>query len=300
MIDTVPTLEFYEPTAADAAWAAPMLRATGSMACEYSFTTIFMWRRYYHNQIARFGAHLFVKTQEEKHAYLFPVGGDLREGIALLRAFAHDRGHPLCLFGEDERMVQQLEEWYPGVFTCEPSRGDFDYIYRSSDLIELPGKKYHGKRNHIAAFTRKFPWTYEAIDAQNTADVLAMAEEWCRQKGNCRDKGLRSEQCAIREALSLRRDLSLRGGLIRVEGRVVAFTFGSPINDQVFDVHVEKALPDFPGAYAVINREFAAHELADYPYINRENDLDIEGLRRAKESYYPAILLAKYVCTERV
>lgn len=143
------------------------------------------------------------------------------------------------------------------------------------------------------------PWTYEPLDDGNTEDVIELSREWCRQKGNCEDRGLKSERCAIREALGLRRELGIVGGLIRVDGKAIAFTFGSPINRETFDVHVEKALPDYGAAYTVINREFVSRELRDYRYINRENDLGLDGLRRAKQSYHPAILLEKYVCREK-
>lgn len=85
------------------------------------------------------------------------------------------------------------------------------------------------------------PWTYEPLDDGNTEDVIELSREWCRQKGNCEDRGLKSERCAIREALGLRRELGIVGGLIRVDGKAIAFTFGSPINRETFDVHVEKA-----------------------------------------------------------
>ena len=203
----------------------------------------------------------------------------------------------MTLVGADATVVEQLEDAFPGRFAFTSQRGDFDYIYRTRDLAELPGSAYHAKRNHIAGFSRKFNWTFEPIDGRNTAEVEAMAQEWCRQKGNCKDKGLRTENCAIREVLRHREALSVRGGLIRADGRVAAFTFGSPINDKVFDIQVEKALPSFPGAYAVINQAFAS-TLTAYPFLNRENDLDIEGLRKAKLSYHPAMVLEKYTCTQ--
>lgn len=298
MLKVSQQLDFREPTPADAEWMTPLLSAEEHMGCEYAFATIFMWRKYYHTYVARADEFLFVKSQEEKHSYLPPIGGRLEEGMALLSAYVHEKGHPLKLFGADSETVQRLETLYPGRFTFTPAPNDFDYLYRSEDLAELAGKKYHGKRNHISAFSARYDWQYEPITAENIPEVEEMAREWCRLKGNCQDKGLRSENCAIREALSVRQQLNLTGGLIRVDGRVVAFTFGSPINSTVFDVQVEKALPDYAGAYTVINREFVAHELRGYTYINRENDLGIEGLRRAKKSYYPAILLEKFVCTE--
>lgn len=304
MLNTAQMLEFRTPTLEDAAWAAPILRAGNFQACEFSFTTIFMWRNYYHNRIARLGDTIFSSSGDTEPVYLLPAGGDLRQGIALLREWQHAKGEPLLLFGADEENKARIEGWFPGVFAWQPSPNDFDYLYNTQDLVDLSGKKYHAKRNHIAAFSAAYDWRYEPITEQNTEEVIAMTKEWCRLRGNCEDPGLRNENCAIREALRNREALSLKGGLIRVGGdggKVVAMTMGSPISDEVFDIHVEKALPDYATAYSVINREFAAHEIAGkYALINRENDLGIEGLRRAKKSYQPVRILEKYLATEQV
>lgn len=298
---TAIALDFQEPTLSDGAWMAPILRRSGNKACEYSFTTIYMWRKYYENQVARLGDHLFLKAGKGTDStYMMPVGGDLREGVSILLGHCREEGVPLRLFGAEDEDVRRLEDWFPGRFAFSLSEGDFDYIYNQTDLAALAGKKYHGKRNHIAGFSKTYAWSYEAIDDGNAPEAAAMATEWCQGKGNCADKGLKSENCAIHEALRHREALSLRGGLIRVDGKVVAFTLGSPINDEVFDIHVEKALPEYRGAYTVINKEFAARELGGYPLINRENDLGLEGLRKAKQSYYPALLLKKYVAEEKV
>ncbi len=297
MMQTTVQLDFQYPTVGDAAWAVPILRTAGRMGCEYSFTTTYMWRNFYQNQLARAGDTLFIRAGEADPVYLPPVGPDLAEGIRTLLRYTAGQGRTLKLVGADPAIVERLEEAFPGRFAFSSQRGDFDYIYRTKDLAELPGSAYHAKRNHIAGFSRKFSWSFEPIDDHNVADVEDMAREWCRQKGNCKDKGLRAENCAIREALRHRDTLSIRGGLIRAEGRVAAFTFGSPIHENVFDIHVEKALPDFPGAYAAINQAFAA-TLTSYTYLNRENDLNIEGLRKAKLSYHPAMLLEKYTCTQ--
>ena len=303
MLDTAQSLAFREPTLEDAAWAAPILRAADYRACELSFTTIFMWRKYYHNQIARLGDTVFARSGDTEPVYLLPAGGNLRENIAFLREWEHERGETLLLFGADGEMKDRIDGWFPGVFEWEPSPNDFDYLYNTEDLVNLAGKKYHAKRNHIAGFSAAYDWRYEPITPQNTDEVIEMTREWCRLRGNSEDPGVKNENCAIREALRNREALSLKGGLIRVGGdggRVVAMTMGSPINREVFDIHVEKALPDYAAAYAVINREFAAREIMGrYPLINRENDLGIEGLRRAKKSYHPARILEKYLGTER-
>lgn len=301
MLKTAIDLQFHEPTIEDAAWAAPMLRQSGMKSCEFSFTTIYMWRQYYNNQIARYGNFLFIRSGDVEPLYLLPVGGDLREGIELLRQVAHDRSEPLLLFGGDADIKARIEAWYPGVFDWQPSPADFDYIYNADDLALLGGRKYHGKRNHIAAFNEAYRWTYETIDDSNCDEATAMICEWCRERGNCSDPGLRSERLSIREALKNRKALSLTGGLLRVDGKVIAMTMASPISDEVVDVHSEKALTAYEGAYAVINQEFVKRELQGrYRLINRENDLGIDGLRRAKQSYHPALLLEKYLATEIV
>lgn len=188
----------------------------------------------------------------------------------------------------------------PGRFDAEPSRDDFDYIYNAQDLIELSGRKYHGKRNHISKFTRAFPdWQYEHIDDSNTEECINASLEWCKQNGCSENSPYRHELCAIHKALRERKSLGIIGGLIRIDGKVVALTLGERLNKDTFVTHFEKALGGFEEAYTLINREFAARSLGEYRYINREEDLGIEGLRKAKLSYKPAILLEKFNVTER-
>lgn len=293
-------LEFREPTIADAEWASPLLKSTGMKICEFSFTTIWMWRKYYNNQIARYGDTVFIRSGDVEPYYLPPVGEDLKRNIEILREYQHERGEFLSIFGADAEMKERIEQWFPDVFEWQPSEGDYDYLYNSEDLATLAGRKYHSKRNHIAAFDARYNWSYEPIDSHNADEVFNMVTEWCRERGNCSDPGLRNERRSIGEALDHMDELSLSGGLVRVDGRVVAMTMGSPINDSVFDVHSEKALADFNGAYAVINREFAKELAPKYPLINRENDMGIEGLKRAKRSYKPVRILEKYLATEKV
>ena len=261
MLDTAPKLAFRAPRVEDAAWAAPLLRSGGYRACEFSFTTIFMWRKYYHNQIAEWNGTIFSCSGDTEPVYLLPSGGDVREGIALLREWEHARGESLLLFGANREMKEQIESWFPGVFEWEPSPNDFDYLYHTEDLANLSGKKYHGKRNHIAAFSASYDWRYEPITDQNTGEGGRDDPGMVPRAGELR--GSRPAERELRHPGGAAKPeaLSLKGGLIRVGGKVVAMTMGSPINDEVFDIHVEKALPDYATAYSVINREFAAHEL---------------------------------------
>lgn len=287
-------LDFRELTPEDAAWAAPLMQASGRMGCEYSYTTAYMWSRFYHVEIAREGDTIYLRSgQNGAFSFAVPIGLDPVEGVERLRAYTQERGYPLRLHGIDDAIKHRLEVHYGDRLVFEAHDEDFDYLYESTLLATLPGKNFHGKRNHIAAFSRKYNWQFEPITSDNVDEVIVLSEQWCREKGDCRDAGLDSERCAIRRLLQHRDRLSVVGGLIRADGKAVAFTLGSPISHDVFDIHVEKALSDYAGAYAVINREFA-RTLSAYRYLNRENDMGIPGLRRAKESYRPAIVLKKY------
>ena len=292
MMTTIPV--FRRPVWEDGETVVPLLKQSGHNGCEFSFTTLYMWRELYDTRLAMDDGYLFIAASDDgRLSFLPPIGPSLEEGLARLRTVAAEQGQPLRLHGVDETTLHHLQQ-IADVTVTELAE-DHDYVYATADLAELPGKPYHSKRNHIAAFSREFDWRYEDITDDNLADVFAMSKQWCRERGCCADKGLKTERCGIREVLSRRHDFEVRGGLIRVEDAVVAFAFGSPINDQVFDIHTEKALSAYGGAYAVINREFA-RRLTDFSYLNRENDMGIEGLRRAKQSYRPTMLIKKYSC----
>lgn len=288
-------LSFRELTPADAEWAAPLMRACGRMGCEFSYTTAYMWSAHYRVTIAHYEKAAFLRSDADAvPSFLVPIGLPLEQGIAILRRYTEQQGLPLRIHGVDDEVLQQLRALCPSM-RYEAHDGDFDYLYETERLATLPGPLFHSKRNHIASFSRRFNWTFEPLEDANVDDVLSVSHAWCAEKGGCEDAGLLSERCAIRRLIENRNQLTVSGGLIRVEGEPVAFTLGSPINDEVFDIHVEKALGIYADAYAVINREFAK-TLIGYRYVNRENDMGIPGLRRAKESYRPAILLKKYVC----
>lgn len=288
---------FREPTLADADWAIPLLRSCDSRCCEYSYANMMMWRHYYDTQIAREGDYLLIRFRADNPIDMIPVGGDIRTGVRLLLDCAHAEGHPLRLFGCSREEVARIENWFPGRFSIEAHDADFDYLYRQEDLATLAGKKYHAKRNHVSAFSKAYDWSCEPMTDRNIPEILDMAAQWYAERPDAEGE-LSAEKQAVEEALTHHRIMALSGVLIRVNGKVVAFTFGSPLTADTFDVHVEKALSSYAGAYAVINQEFAK-TLSGYTYINRENDVGVEGLRRAKQSYRPAIWLEKYFCVER-
>jgi len=275
---------------------------SGELGCEYCFGNFFMWAWVYNTRI-HIGGNFFV-TKEERPVkrYLCPTGSpddaELRALIAALIADAKENGHPFAMHRVRSQCVARIREMFGDRFVFTPERDDFDYIYRRGDLAFLPGKKYHAKRNFIARFEAENPgWSYEELSGRNITACVEICEKWLpTQVGN---PGAEIEYQALCLGFDHYEELGFKGGLLRVKGVPVAFTFGEPIGETCFVTHAEKALREYTGAYAMINREFAKNTLSGYELINREEDMGIEGLRTAKLSYHPAMLYEKYIMTER-
>lgn len=294
-------LDFKTPQLSDKAWVSAIMRESGELACEYCFGNLYMWCTVYGNTIARYGDLFLARDGTEKPAYLFPCGkGDKKKAILELKEAAKTDGSPLTLYCLTPKKVHELDCMFPGEFDFQPTREYFDYIYNTQDLIDLAGRRYHGKRNHIAYFKKTFDWHYEPLTERNMADCLAMNEKWEQRNREKNPEDIDNELVAIHRAFDNYFDLELTGGVLYADGEIVAYTFGEPLNDTAFCTHVEKAFADVRGAYPAINREFAANALSGFHFVNREEDAGSEGLRRAKESYYPVVLLPKYtaVCKE--
>ena len=297
------------PEPSDRRWAAPLLAAEGTMGCEYNFDNIYLWSRAYPQQIARLDDRLLVQIQGNLGVcYLFPAGsGPLGPALDALRADAAEHGNRLtlvCVTAEQRRL---LEQECPGRFDFEDDRDGWDYIYDVNRLADLPGKKLHAKRNHIHRFDEQFPdWLFEPITPETVPECVSLERDWTTERRETEpedgEETLSEETVAVIEALYQMEALGLEGGLIRADGRMVAFSLGSFTTPECFDVHFEKAYGDIQGAYTVINREMARMIRSRYPQVkwfNREDDLGLEGLRKAKLSYYPDILLEKYTARER-
>ena len=292
-------LSFHTPTYEDAAWCIPLLKAAPSRCCEYSFANMMAWRAHFDTQVALVDGCVVVRFGGEFLHYLAPAGQNTAQALATLYADARAQAKPLYVFGYEQEDIERLAKEYT-ISSCEEYRDEFDYLYRVEDLAQLAGREYHAKRNHIAAFSREYAWQYEVLQEENVAEVMRAADVWYQQRvasfGDA-DGALLAENEAIHELLAHREAVELSGGLIRVNGEVVAFTFGAPLTNDTYDTLVEKALVGYEKAYAVINREFARHTIAAYTYVNRENDVGAEGLRRAKLSYHPVALVKKILCT---
>ncbi len=297
-------IAFKPPEVSDRIWVDELFFAGNRRGCESSFTNTYCWQKAFCQSIARVDDYVVQHIEGPLgECYLFPVGrGELRPVIDALRADAQSRHQPFRLVCVQEEDIARLEALYPGEFVFSEDRHGFDYLYHIDKLADLKGKKLHGKRNHIHRFEENCPdWQIEPVTQGNLAECLAMDIEWYRLNRGFGDAweehSLGDEGYALRLAIRRFTELALEGVLLRVEGRVIAFTLGRRLNDDTFDVNFEKAYSDIQGAYPMINREFARWIRENHPeivYLNREDDMGVEGLRKAKLSYYPDMMVKKY------
>lgn len=289
---------FKIPTMEDADILRQYLQYNTNYGCEYSLANNILWAEYYNTGFDIIEDNLIFGALSEAGdlpaSVSFPVGGnDLKKTLDTVFEMYRKAGKQPVISSVSEVNFNKIQEWYPNEFEITYERDKADYIYTSERLAFLAGKKMHAKRNHINRFVEMFPdYVYEKIDDDNYMECARYAHKWA-VKNALMDEGKLYEETIIKKALFNREKLGLKGALIRLGGEVVAFTLGEYLTEHVFVVHFEKAEADIQGAYAIINRDFVRNELTDYKYINREEDLGIEGLRKAKLSYRPDIILEK-------
>ncbi len=289
-------INFKEITLADKDLIQSFTLAGRHRNCNFSFVNLCSWSFLYHTTFAvESGLLLFRFRIVGRLVYMMPVGtGSVLPAMEILIADAEERGDRFCLLGACESMKAELETTMPGRFTFTGNRDYHDYLYLRADLATLKGKKYQPKRNHINKFKKEYPdYEYKELTPALVPECLRLEEAWCRANGCDEGQATADERRSMTYALQHMEALGLVGGVLHVGGQIAAFTYGAPINHDTWDTCVEKADTAVEGSYAMINFEFANHIDEQYTYINREEDLGIEGLRKAKLSYRPAILLEK-------
>lgn len=289
-------LDFKKPVIEDKQWVDRCLENVKSYNCEYTFGNIFLWSTSYSTMICKYKDFMLCRWGRKNDIkYSVPIGsGDFKEAVEVLISDAKENNIPFSIYGVTEYYKELLEEYFPGKFTYQYDEGYNDYIYSVKKMAELSGKKYHSKRNHITNFKKNNPnWSFEIIDSKNISECIDLHSEWIKEHQDEEDYSYEFE--AVLKAFENYDKLNLVGGIIRVDGKVIAYTLGERHSDKLFVTHFEKAPAQVQGAYPIINQEFTKHCLMGYEYVNREEDLGIEGLRKAKQSYYPEIFLEKCV-----
>mgnify|MGYP003290337283 CR=1 FL=1 len=293
-------IEWKKITLEDKQWMDAYYQYEQSNSCEVSFANNFLWAPFYDVEYAIVEGMLVFLSGGRQLSVCVPMAkdeetaGNLKKVILLLEEYFNQQDKPFSMHLVTRDKMQILEEMFPGKYEVFYDRDAADYVYEVEQLISLKGKKLHGKRNHINKFKENNPqWSYEPLTGDNLEECLVMSGEWKEANLCGKRDGKHAEFCVTTRALRQFEELGLCGGVLRDGNRVVAFTLGEELNKNMFVVHIEKAFADVQGAYPMINQQFLIHEASNYKYVNREDDVGSEGLRKAKLSYYPAFLQEK-------
>lgn len=293
-------LNFRKPTLDDIDNIKRALKYVKHNACDYTTTNIVMWTDEYNTEIAFDDSDLYIKYNVDGMIFFgvpFVMAG-IGKGIENLIKYTEDNNIELVIGDVEPEIFAIIDKIYPGQFKVNYQRDVADYVYNIKDMAELSGKKYHGKKNHINKFKKTYDnWSYEKMSDDNADECIDMVKEWCVKNVCADDESKADEICIMINSIKNRERLGLIGGLIRANDRIVAVTLGGAINAEMFDINFEKAFSDVPGAYPIINQQFIINELMDYKYVNREEDMGLDGLRKAKESYLPEFMVQKGLVT---
>ena len=284
----------------DKKWIDPLLTDADMRGCHHNFTNLFAWSEIYKYRVAQTKDHLVVKAEglNGNTVYFYPAGkGDPKTVIEAMAQDAAAGGIDFIFVGLSNDNIKVINNLFPKQFEYNEMRDSFDYVYLLDRLVSLSGDKLSSKRNHINHFKKEHIWSFEEISSENIAECWDMNLEWCQIHGCMYNNELADENCAVLRCFDHFAELGLEGGLLRSEGKVIAYTMGDKLNSDTFDIHIEKAFEEITGAYQMINREFAALIKRNHPemiYVNREEDMGHDGLRKAKLSYHPVKMEEKY------
>lgn len=260
---------------------------------EYTFTNLFVWNDFRIIEYAIYKDKLVIKAECENERYLLPPIGDnlnsdfynelieygIKNNIRYIKRVCEDSINNITKIGD----LKIIED-----------RDNFDYVYDTKELVELNGSKYSSKRGFVKKFLDTYDYEYRSFNEEYKKECLDLAEKWVLNK-KTEDKTAKNEFIAINKLLNYYDLLKVKSGIILIEGKVKAFAFGEKLNKNTFVIHFEKADTDFVGIYQTINKIFIEKECYHkFEFINREQDLGIPGIRKAKMSYYPLFMIKKY------
>ena len=284
------TLRFHPLTLSDReAMQAVMLHA-GRRNCNYTFANLFGWQFWYYTEVCVLENAVVLRyTFDGQRAYMVCTVEAL--SLELIEALFDDSNGDLTLIGlEDSQTTQLLTLNAHLSISVEPVRNQYDYIYRRTDLATLHGGHLNAKRNHIHRFRAEHPdFEYHPLTPELFDECRRLTAIWQEEKD--KSETIAAEHQVMETVFNHWDALGMIGGSIFVDGRMVAFTYGAAVTTDTLDVCVEKADRHVEGAFAIINQQFAEHLPEQYSYLNREEDMGIPGLRQAKLSYHPEILL---------
>ena len=295
-------LEFKDIGIEDKALFDQYTQCHGYHNLEACFGNVFLWRQAWHIRIATDELAMYLLMDKGEYpAFMIPpflidcdsnIGEPIRRCEAYMKA---EYGSPLYFKGVTTQFKETIERDCPGEFAFTQDRANYEYVYLSDDLVNLVGKKYHSKRNHINKLLKNHTFEYRRNNGEFDAQCIALQKKWIEDKGGM-SSDYADELFVTQQAFEYAEALGIVCGLLFVGGALEAFSLGQQHGEDMAVIHIEKADPNLQGSFPLINREFVRSEWTHLKYINREEDMGIEGLRRAKMSYNPAFLLEKYDC----
>jgi hypothetical protein len=263
-------------------------------ASEYTFTNMFAFKSTYDFKISLLKDNLIILRNAEPVSMFCPAGNsDILNILDKMFDYQKNFNSEPCL----ERVPESFVKIYlsgSNKYAVEEERDHFDYVYDVRELIELKGRKFHDKKNKTNKFRNSCKYEYQTLTPELIGECLEFEDYWCEIRECEKYYGLNRERCAVLAMLNNFKALDIRGGIIRIENKIAALALGERLLSDTFVIHVEKANPDIPGLYQIINQEFLTHEAGDCRFVNREQDLGVEGLRNAKMSYNPVRFVKKY------
>lgn len=269
---------------------------------DINFTNLYIWKSAREIAYTIINECLIIQTTYKGKTpyYFYPIGADKKNKVACIEEMIKDcqmKNEPLEFRSLEKKSVETLQATFGNKFDFKPNLDRSDYIYDVKELIKLSGRKFHKKKNHLNRFLQNYPhFSYVSINKNNKSLVEKVWISWFKQlKANGDiNEGLANENAGIIAILKDYEHFNIQGGFISAEEKIVAFSFGEVINNEMVVIHIEKADSSYQGVYQIINQQLLLNEFSAYKYVNREEDLGIEGLRQAKMSYNPVFLVEKF------
>ena len=285
----------------------PFFNSVDYEACEYCFTTLYMWRDMYKTSYyIEDDFAIIVGEYEGDRFSVLPLAkkDKIHKAIAFMINYFKNEDHRIYLRAVTKEVVELLQKDYPGRFEYIEERDYFDYVYDAESLRTLKGRKNQKKRNHLNYFIKEYEGRveYKKLDKENFDDCITLLKAWTvnKEENGDKEEGIDDEFVAIKKIFDhydvLREDVKISG--IYIDNKLEAFTIGEKINEHMAVIHIEKANPEVRGLYPYINQQFLVNEFPDVELVYREEDLGLEGLRKAKLSYHPCKFVEKYTVTE--
>ena len=268
---------------------------------EFTFTNMFIWQKPYNIRYAQSDGNLCIFSRHGnglESVNMTTMQGDVSATVPkILEYFSQINQAPqIRIFGKDQK--ERMKELFPDMFRYEKDINSADYVYKTENLINLPGSRYHAKRNHINKFKSLYDFSYKPITPELCKDCRTLFAQWRETKKDT-VSNIDEQLYAVNTLLDNFENLDIKGGCITVDNQLVAFSFGEVLcqKESIVVIHLEHADTNFHGSFPIMNQQFLENQWSDYHFVNREEDMGLEGLRKAKKSYYPAFLTDKYILT---